>query len=124
MLNSPSKNKNLLPDMPFSESAKSPKLVQKIDKNNFVKIEGPNRSIYDIFRRSKDRLFEEKPKRKLVHSEINSPIDDFRKRRKMDHFSKDIQKPLIDHTYNAEESSVFQAFKRNNMKTKLPAVVK
>jgi hypothetical protein len=124
MLNSPSKNKNLLPDMPFSEGAKSPKLMQKIDKNNFVKAEGANRSIYDIFRRSKDRLFLENPKRKLVHSELNSPIDDFRKRRKVDHLSKDIQKPQIGHSYNAEESSVFQAFKRNNMKTKLPAVAK
>ena len=124
MLNSPAKNKNLLPEMPFSEGAKSPKNVQKVDKNNFVKVDGANRSIYDIFRRSKDRLFEEKPKRKLVHSEINSPIDDFRKRRKGDQPRKDVLKPQIGHSYNVGESSVFQAFKRNNVKTKLPAVAK
>jgi len=57
-MNSP-KNSSLLPDVGFSDRTKSPSpRIPNLSKNNFVKSNGADRSIYDVFRRSKHKLYE------------------------------------------------------------------
>jgi len=93
-------------ELPFSDGALSPvSIASKEPINNFVNVDGVNRSIYNIFRRSKHKLYEIEEKSK--------------RRRKVNSISNNIEKPKENQFYKPEDNSVYQAFKRNQDQIKI-----
>jgi len=102
-------NSTLLPDLLFSDGVKSPQpRILDLSNNNFIQNKNPDQSIYDVFRRSKHRLYEIEKNKILLKKE-----------------QEEMVKPS---KIRIDKKSLFLKFKQHQKKMKLenilPSVIK